>query len=79
MKASPEPDEQTEAERLEVVVAQAIEACDGALRATIRTLIVANEFLETQISRGYRGGILHGGSSAIRMKQWAGARKRITN
>jgi hypothetical protein len=60
MTASPEPDERTEAERLEVAVAQAIEACDGDLRATIRVLIVANEFLETQISRGYRRGILHG-------------------
>jgi hypothetical protein len=78
MKAERQPD-QAEAESLEAAVAQAIEACDGDLRATIRALLVANEFLETQISRGYRGGILHGGSSAIRMKQWAGARKRITN
>jgi hypothetical protein len=60
MKASPELDERTEAERLEVAVAQAIEACDGDLRATIRVLILANEFLETQISHGYRRGILHG-------------------
>jgi hypothetical protein len=60
MKASPEPDEQTEAERLEVAVAQAIEACRGDLRATIRALIVANEFLETQISHGYRRGVKHG-------------------
>jgi hypothetical protein len=60
MQASPEPDEQTEAERLEVAVAQAIEACDGDLRATIRALIVANAFLEKQVSHGYRRGILHG-------------------
>jgi hypothetical protein len=60
MKATPEPDEQTEAERLEVAVAQAIEACDGDLRATIRALIVANEFLETQVSHGYRRGVKHG-------------------
>ena len=33
---------------LEVAVAQTIEACDGDLRATIRALILANEFLETK-------------------------------
>jgi hypothetical protein len=60
MQASPEPHEQTEAERLAVAVAQAIEACDGNLRATIRALIVANEFLEKQISHGYRRGVMHG-------------------
>jgi hypothetical protein len=60
MQASSKPDEQTEAERLEVGVAQAIEACDGDLRATIRALIVANEFLEKQISHGYRRGVKHG-------------------
>jgi hypothetical protein len=60
MQVSPKLDEQTEAEKLEVAVAQAIEACDGDLRATIRALIVANEFLETQISHGYRRGMKHG-------------------
>ena len=40
--------------------AQAIAACDGDLRATIRALIVANEFLEAQISHGYRRGVRHG-------------------
>lgn len=54
------PDLQSEAESLEVAVAQAIAACDGDLRATIRALIVANEFLGKQISHGYRRGILHG-------------------
>ena len=60
MKASPEPDEKTEAERLEAAVAQAIEACDGDLKATIRALIVANEFLDSQILEGYRRGVRHG-------------------
>jgi hypothetical protein len=49
-----------ESDSLEVAVAQAIEACDGDLRATIRALILANRFLETQISLGYRCGVLHG-------------------
>jgi hypothetical protein len=47
MQSNPQPDEQTEAEILEFAVAQAIAACDGDLRATIRALIVANEFLES--------------------------------
>jgi hypothetical protein len=33
-----------ESDYLEVAVAQAIEACDGDLRATIRALILANQF-----------------------------------
>jgi hypothetical protein len=54
MKAERQPDPQAENESLEAVVAHAIEACDGNLRATIRALLVANEFLEAQISHGYR-------------------------
>jgi hypothetical protein len=60
MQASPQPDLEPEASGLEVAVAQAIAACDGDLRATIRALIVANEFLEKQVSHGYRRGVTHG-------------------
>lgn len=60
MTALPLPALQPEADGLEVAVAQAIAACDGDLRATIRALIVANEFLERQVSHGYRRGIVHG-------------------
>jgi hypothetical protein len=35
---------------LETAVDQAIAACDGDVRATIRALIVANNFLESVIS-----------------------------
>ena len=35
---------------LEASVDQAIAACDGDMRATIRALIVANNFLECEIS-----------------------------
>jgi hypothetical protein len=35
---------------LEATVDQAISACGGDLRSTIRALIVANEFLETEVS-----------------------------
>jgi hypothetical protein len=34
---------------LEAAVDQAIAACGGDLRSTIRALIVANEFLETEV------------------------------
>jgi len=34
---------------LEIAIDQAIAACDGNLRATIRALIVANNFLESEI------------------------------
>jgi hypothetical protein len=35
---------------LEAAVDQAIAACDGDLRATIRALIIANNFLESEVS-----------------------------
>ena len=36
---------------LEVSVNEAIEACDSDLRATVRALIMANAFLEEELSR----------------------------
>ncbi|WP_213775268.1 hypothetical protein [Bradyrhizobium sp. dw_78] len=38
-----------DADGLEAAVDQAIEACDGDMRSTIRALIVANEYLETEV------------------------------
>ena len=35
---------------IEVAVDQAIAACGGDMRSTIRALIVANEFLEAEVS-----------------------------
>jgi len=52
--------DQSEAENLEVAVAQAIAAWDGDLRATIRALIVANAFLEKQVSQVYQRGVNDG-------------------
>ena len=37
-------------DNLEAAVDRAIAACDGELRATIRALIVANNFLESEVS-----------------------------
>ena len=51
--------DQSEAEKLEVAVAQVIAACDGDLRATIRALIVANAFLEKQVPHNYQRGVNH--------------------
>jgi hypothetical protein len=44
--SQPNPEETDE---LESEVDQAIAACGGDLRATIRALIVANEYLETEV------------------------------
>ena len=38
-----------ESDALEATVDQAISACGGDLRATIRALIVTNEYLETEV------------------------------
>lgn len=72
MSAQPEPqpaatrsaDLQAEAERLEQATDEAVAACGGDLRATVRALIVAIEFLEAemerQVSHGFRRGVKHG-------------------
>jgi hypothetical protein len=61
--ASP-ADSQSESERLDAAADQAIAACGGDLRSTIRALILANEFLEyelqTNVSQGYTRGVRHG-------------------
>jgi hypothetical protein len=44
--AKPIPDD----DGLEAAVDEAIAACDGDLRATIRALIVANDYLETEVA-----------------------------
>jgi hypothetical protein len=52
-----------EDDELEIAVDQAISACGGNMRATIRALIVANEYLESEaaelmkaVSRAYARG-----------------------
>jgi hypothetical protein len=39
-----------DADGLETAVDQAIAACDGDMRSTIRALVVANEHLESEVS-----------------------------
>jgi hypothetical protein len=49
MPSSPQPSVQ-DADALEIAVDQAIAACDGDMRSTVRALIVANEYLESEVS-----------------------------
>ena len=44
------PNQRADDNELEAAVDEAIAACDGDLRATIRALIVANNFLESEVS-----------------------------
>ena len=64
MSATPEPNPQAESERLDAATDQAIQACGGDMRGTIRALIIVNEFLEAEmdanVSRGYIRGVYHG-------------------
>ena len=48
MPSSPQADPMDDSD-LEAAVDQAIAACGGDLRATIRALIVANNFLESEV------------------------------
>ena len=51
---------QPDVDPLEVATDQAIAACGGNAREAVKALIVANEFLEAQISQGYVRGVKHG-------------------
>ena len=62
MSSSPQPNT-WDHDELEAAVDQAISACGGDMRATIRALIVANEYLESEVgelmkavSRAYARG-----------------------
>jgi hypothetical protein len=49
MPSGPRPNMQ-DVDELEAAVDQAIAACGGDTRAALRALIVANEFLETEVA-----------------------------
>lgn len=49
MSADPHPTPIKESERLDAAADQAIAACGGDMRSTIRALILANEFLEFEV------------------------------
>jgi hypothetical protein len=50
MSRSAAPNPQADADRLEVAADEAIAACGGDARAALKALIVANEYLETEVS-----------------------------
>jgi hypothetical protein len=50
MPQSAEPNSQADAGRLEAAADQAIAACGGDARETVKALLVANEYLESEIS-----------------------------
>jgi len=61
------PESEPDADRLDAATDQAIAARGGEARGAVKALIVANEFLETQVealkadvSSGYARGYYHG-------------------
>ena len=49
MSSGSQPNPQ-DVDELEATIDQAIAACGGDMRSTIRALIVANEYLETEVT-----------------------------
>ena len=49
MSRSAAPDPQADADRLEGAADEAVAACGGDVRAALKALIVANEYLESEV------------------------------
>ena len=53
-----------DSDRLDMAADEAIAACGGDMRSTVRALILANEYLEYEmqinVSAGYTRGVRHG-------------------
>jgi stage V sporulation protein SpoVS len=49
MSRSAAPNSQADADRLEAAVDQAVAACGGEVRDALKALIVANEYLESEV------------------------------
>jgi hypothetical protein len=68
---APEPNPQPDADELDAAADEAIAACGGDAREAVKALLVANDFLktelETRVSRGYMRGVRHG-----RVKTYSG-------
>jgi hypothetical protein len=60
MSQSPAPNPQSDADELDAAADEAITACGGDAREAVKALLIANEFLEAQISQGYVRGVKHG-------------------
>ena len=50
MPQSPVPESQADADRLEAAADEAIAVCGGDIRAALKALIDANEYLESEVS-----------------------------
>ena len=50
MSQSTAPESQADADRLEAAADEAIAVCGGDVRAALKAMIVANEFLESEVS-----------------------------
>jgi hypothetical protein len=50
MSQGPEPQPQSDADQLDSAGDQAIEACGGDVRNALKALIVANDYLELELS-----------------------------
>ena len=50
MPQSTAPNPQGDTDRLEAAVDEAIAACGGDVRAALKAMIVANDYLETEVS-----------------------------
>jgi hypothetical protein len=51
MSESAAPNPQADADRLEVAADEAVAACGGNVRDALKALIVANEYLESEVCR----------------------------
>lgn len=58
---------QSESERLDLAADQAIAACGGDLRSTVRALILANEFLEYELCEMFKA-VINGRSRGRRAR-----------
>jgi hypothetical protein len=63
------PNPRSDGDQLDAAADEAIAACGGDARDAVKALIVANEFLEAQISQGYLRGVKQG-----RFKTYSGQR-----
>jgi hypothetical protein len=62
MSQSTASESQADADRLEAAADEAIAVCGGDVRAVLKAMIVANEFLESEVravSRAYVRGRFH--------------------
>jgi hypothetical protein len=76
MSADPERQPTSEPDRLEAATDQAIAACGGDARAAVKALIVANEYLESEVGelmKAVSHALVRGRFRTYSGYRWAGA------